>query len=104
MGVVGTIALRSRSRVGVAGAVAGERGSGGGEVASGGRAGQCGAVIRCSRRLPWETSPNAQSQLLDALRARGAAVLDLATSNPTRVGLPYPAERIAAALADRRAA
>src|SRR5882762_1716576 len=53
-----------------------------------------------SRRLRWPYPPNRLSRLLDEKRARGAAVLDLTESNPTRAGLPYPAEAIAAALAD----
>jgi aspartate/methionine/tyrosine aminotransferase len=53
-----------------------------------------------SRRLPWPYSPNRLSRLLEEKRDRGAAVLDLTESNPTRVGLSYPSESIAAALAD----
>src|SRR5882762_9025583 len=53
-----------------------------------------------SHRLRWPYPPNRLSRLLDEKRARGAAVLDLTESNPTRAGLPYPAEAIAAALAD----
>jgi hypothetical protein len=57
-----------------------------------------------SRRLRWPYQPNRLSRLLDEKRARGAAVLDLTESNPTRAGLSYPAEAIAAALADPGAA
>lgn len=53
-----------------------------------------------SRRLRWPYSPNRLSRLLEEKRRRGAAVLDLTESNPTRVGLPYPSDALAAALAD----
>ncbi|MBI1951478.1 MAG: pyridoxal phosphate-dependent aminotransferase [Acidobacteria bacterium] len=53
-----------------------------------------------SRRLQWPYPPNRLSRLLEEKRACGAAVLDLTESNPTRVGLGYPAEAIAAALHD----
>ena len=51
-----------------------------------------------SRRLKWPFPSNRLSRLLDDKRARGARVLDLTESNPTRVGLRYPAEAIGAAL------
>jgi len=57
-----------------------------------------------SRRLTWPYPPNRLSRLLDEARARGRCLLDLTESNPTRAGLPYPAEAIAAALADPGAA
>jgi aspartate/methionine/tyrosine aminotransferase len=53
-----------------------------------------------SGRLKWPYPPNRLSHLLEEKRARGAAVLDLTESNPTRAGLRYPAEAIAAALHD----
>ena len=53
-----------------------------------------------SRRLKWPFPPNRLSHLLEEKRARGADLLDLTESNPTRAGLSYPAEAIAAALAD----
>ncbi len=53
-----------------------------------------------SRRLQWPYPPNRLSRLLEEKRARGASVLDLTESNPTRVGLEYSAESIAAALHD----
>ncbi len=53
-----------------------------------------------SRRLPWPVPVNRLSRLLDEKRARGARILDLTESNPTRVGLPSPAAAIAEALAD----
>ncbi len=57
-----------------------------------------------SRRLPWPVEPNRIARLLREKRRRGEAILDLTESNPTRVGLDYPAEEIAAALADGGAA
>ena len=53
-----------------------------------------------SRRLKWPFPPNRLSRLLEERRRSGAALLDLTESNPTRAGLSYPAEAIAAALAD----
>jgi alanine-synthesizing transaminase len=49
-----------------------------------------------SNRLDWEQPPNAFSRLLQEKRARGEALIDLTESNPTRVGLEYPAEIILA--------
>ena len=51
-----------------------------------------------SRRLQWPYPANRLSRLLEEKRARGASVLDLTESNPTRVGLRYPEEAIAEAL------
>jgi aspartate/methionine/tyrosine aminotransferase len=53
-----------------------------------------------SRRLSWPPRENRLAALLRAKREAGARLLDLTESNPTRVGLPYPAAEIAAALAD----
>ena len=53
-----------------------------------------------SRRLNWPYPPNRLSQLLDEKRRRAARLLDLTESNPTRAGLPYPADALVAALAD----
>jgi aspartate/methionine/tyrosine aminotransferase len=50
-----------------------------------------------SRRLEWDPAENALAALSRAASARGA--LDLTETNPTRVGLPYPHQAIAAALA-----
>lgn len=55
-----------------------------------------------SSRLPASLAENRISRAVDAARARGPLV-DLTESNPTRVGLGYPADEILAALADRRA-
>jgi aspartate/methionine/tyrosine aminotransferase len=52
-----------------------------------------------SARSTFDLSPNALAKALGRARAAGRAVLDLTESNPTRAGLPYPAERILAALA-----
>jgi hypothetical protein len=52
-----------------------------------------------SSRLPSSLVPNALSLALDARRRRGATVIDLTESNPTRVGLSYP-EDLLAPLAD----
>ena len=48
-----------------------------------------------SARLPDRLQPNAVSVAVDAVRASGAALVDLTESNPTRVGLPYPAGLLA---------
>jgi len=53
-----------------------------------------------SRRLKWPCPPNRLSRLLDEKRTRPTRLFDLTESNPTRAGLSYPAEAIAAALAD----
>jgi len=45
-----------------------------------------------SSRLPPDLSPNAVSAALAARRAAGHPVIDLTESNPTRVGLRYPAD------------
>ena len=51
-----------------------------------------------SRRLRWPNPTNRLSRLLREKRQGGVPVIDLTESNPTRVGLDYPAETIAAAL------
>ena len=55
-----------------------------------------------SRRLNWSQRPNPISELLEAKRRTGAAVLDLTESNPTRAGLTYPDAEILAAFSDPR--
>lgn len=58
-----------------------------------------------SRRLAWPPRENRLAALLrDKRSGTGARLLDLTESNPTRVGLPYPAAEIVAALADPGAA
>ncbi len=56
-----------------------------------------------SRRLSWPFPSNRLSRLLEEKRARGARVLDLTESNPTRVGLEYPCAAIEDALRDAAA-
>src|SRR3989449_7722869 len=53
-----------------------------------------------SRRLKWPYPPNRLSRLLQEKRRRRVDLFDLTESNPTRAGLSYPGEAIAAALAD----
>ena len=45
-----------------------------------------------SRRLPESLAPNAIARAVADLRAAGAALLDLTETNPTAVGLAYPAD------------
>jgi len=45
-----------------------------------------------SSRFHWDLHPNRLARLLAEKRSRGASVLDLTESNPTRAGLEYPAE------------
>lgn len=56
--------------------------------------------MRFSSRLPEDLSPNPLAALHEELRARGVPILDLTESNPTRVGLGWPDERVLSALAD----
>ena len=46
-------------------------------------------------RLPANLELNALARAVDAKRRRGAAIADLTESNPTRVGLSYPASLLA---------
>jgi alanine-synthesizing transaminase len=48
-----------------------------------------------SPRLPANLELNALARAVDARRRRGAAIADLTESNPTRVGLSYPASLLA---------
>lgn len=52
-----------------------------------------------SSRLPADLSPNAVSRAIHGRRASGCGLIDLTESNPTRVGLHYPAGLLSA-LAD----
>jgi alanine-synthesizing transaminase len=45
-----------------------------------------------STRTSWDLQPNRLSRLLADRRSRGEPVLDLTETNPTRVGLPVPAD------------
>lgn len=55
-----------------------------------------------SRRIPPHAQTNALADAVEALRASGAPFADLTESNPTRAGIPYPADLLAP-LADPRA-
>jgi aspartate/methionine/tyrosine aminotransferase len=48
-----------------------------------------------SRRTPRDIEPNRLSLALEARRRAGAPILDLTQSNPTAVGIPYPADLLA---------
>ena len=48
-----------------------------------------------AERTGWDLAPNALAKRLEQLRAAGAEILDLTESNPTRVGLAYPADLLA---------
>ena len=54
-----------------------------------------------SSRLPAELAPNALSRAVERARRSGRAILDLTETNPTTVGLPYPADLLDS-LADPR--
>ena len=54
-----------------------------------------------SNRLPAHADVNALSRAVASLAATGAALVDLTESNPTRVGLPYPADLLSAAASGR---
>jgi alanine-synthesizing transaminase len=51
-----------------------------------------------SERTSWSLSPNRFTQAIEKVRATGATILDLSTSNPTRVGLEYDGAAILKAL------
>lgn len=55
-----------------------------------------------ARRTNWNLTPNALTVALQEHVERGRELLDLTVSNPTSVGLEYPARQIACALADER--
>jgi alanine-synthesizing transaminase len=54
-------------------------------------------------RTKWRLDQNRFAQALDAHRRAGKELLDLTISNPTECGVPYPEQRILAALSDPRA-
>lgn len=56
-----------------------------------------------SGRTNWRLSQNRFTQAVEEVRARGAKILDLTVSNPTRVGLRYDAAAILGALRSERA-
>jgi alanine-synthesizing transaminase len=51
-----------------------------------------------SERTNWILAKNRFTQAVEEARARGATILDLSTSNPTRIGLEYDAATILRAL------
>jgi alanine-synthesizing transaminase len=56
-----------------------------------------------SERTNWKLARNRFTQALEEVRARGAKVLDLTVSNPTRAGLHYEEQAILGALASPQA-
>jgi len=56
-----------------------------------------------ARRTNWNLAPNALTLALEEHGRSAQELLDLTASNPTCVGLEYPARQIACALADERA-
>jgi hypothetical protein len=54
-----------------------------------------------SNRLPAHVEINALSRAVASLAAAGTPLVDLTESNPTRVGLPYPADLLRAAVSER---
>jgi aspartate/methionine/tyrosine aminotransferase len=52
-----------------------------------------------SRRTPDELAANRLALAIARRRAAGEEILDLTTSNPTEIGIPYPAAELGAALA-----
>jgi len=56
-----------------------------------------------SDRTDWKLTRNRLTETLDEVRARGARVLDLTLSNPTRAGLHYDEPRILQSLASPQA-
>jgi aspartate/methionine/tyrosine aminotransferase len=55
-----------------------------------------------SERTNWRLAQNRFTQAVEEVRARGGRLLDLAASNPTRVGLEYDSAAILAALRSER--
>ncbi|HWC16736.1 MAG TPA: pyridoxal phosphate-dependent aminotransferase [Terriglobales bacterium] len=53
-------------------------------------------------RTRWKLTPNRYSAALDAARARGAKLLDLTVSNPTRCGFEFDSDSILASLANSK--
>jgi len=56
-------------------------------------------MARLAMRTAWARDAGSFGEALAAARARGQDLLDLCASNPTRVGLHYPAAELSAALA-----
>lgn len=59
-------------------------------------------TVRFSARTAHASHPNALTRAIAARRGRGAPLIDLTVSNPTRAELPYARDAILAALADPR--
>lgn len=59
-------------------------------------------MIRFSARTAHDPRPNRLARALADQRGRGAPLVDLTVSNPTRAGLPYARDAIVDALADAR--
>jgi aspartate/methionine/tyrosine aminotransferase len=53
------------------------------------------SALRLSRRLPWEHPKNRWTLAVEKRAALGVETIDLTETNPTRVGLAYPAEELA---------
>ena len=60
-----------------------------------------GQTAMFSNRLPGHAEINALSRAVAAVKAAGTPLVDLTESNPTSVGLPYPADLLAAAGSER---
>jgi aspartate/methionine/tyrosine aminotransferase len=56
--------------------------------------------MKFSRRTDWPRTVNELTRTLEGLRAKGARILDLTESNPTRCGFAYPGADLLAPLAD----
>jgi hypothetical protein len=54
-----------------------------------------------SNRLPGHADVNALSRAVARLKSAGTSLVDLTESNPTRAGLPYPADLLSAAGSER---
>ncbi len=54
-------------------------------------------------RTNWRLDPNRFARAVEEHRRRGRPLLDLTNSNPTSCGFHYPAERLFAAMSNRRA-
>ena len=62
---------------------------------------RAGQTAMLSNRLPAHAEINALSRAVAAVKAAGTPLVDLTESNPTRVGLPYPADLLIAAASER---
>jgi alanine-synthesizing transaminase len=62
---------------------------------------RAGQTAMLSNRLPGHAEVNALSRAVAAVKAAGSPLVDLTESNPTRVGLPYPADLLIAAASEQ---